>query len=204
MWRGAFLPWINKKGRKTSRAPVNEQSSSLFQNNERGGEPSEIPQKKEGSWRKGGREWRTCRKKSCRRFVTAGDLVVINHRERERPVQRQRKGKREREEERELWVRAAWGCWRSRKQGSGARWPECVCVCQSVCVCVFVDSGGERHDSDCLVSVPEVRFSDSESRTALNTLWPTGLLTDLITVLLTGSLTGVVTDWFPDWITRYL
>lgn len=41
----------------------------------------------------------------------------------------------------------------------------------SVCVgiSVFIDSGGERLNSDCLVLVPEVRFSGSEPRTALNT-----------------------------------
>lgn len=63
-------------------------------------------------------------------------------------------------------MRAALGCRRSRKQGSSAQWLECVCVA----VAVFVDSGGELHDSDCLVLVPEVEFSGPESRPALNIL----------------------------------
>ncbi len=134
MCRGAFLCWINKIWRKTSPAPVNEQSCSLLQNNERGGGPSETQQKKEGSQRKGGRDRRTQRKKSCHRFVTAGDLVEIKR-------EREREREKEKEKKKESYecvcvcvcVSAALGWWSSRKQGSSL-----VHGGWSVFVCVFV------------------------------------------------------------------
>lgn len=82
-------------------------------------------------------------RKAARRFVTAGDLVVINQRERETYRE---SGERERTRGEQC------------EDVGEAESKEVVHGGWSVCVCVFVDSGDERHNSDCLVS--EVRFSE--------------------------------------------
>lgn len=94
--------------------------------------------------------------------MTVGDLEVINQREREK-------------EKRAVSESSA----RMLERQKARKYCTAAGVCVYSCQCVLLTQAAGEHDSNCLVSVLEVRFLESESRA------------------------GPLTDWFTDWITSH-